>query len=135
MFRDDRFLRDLHFGTSTDRLVLRATVRRWDRFRIVVVIAHPGPYILRSAPATQGTRGRLEMRDSSGNTREAGEIATGEIIELGVPFAAIGASGGTSLQFQVKVFHDGIERECYPESAPFELAVPGADAALANWLV
>jgi hypothetical protein len=39
------------------------------------------------------------------------------------------------VQFQVKILHDGIERECYPESAPIELAIPNGDAALTQWVV
>jgi hypothetical protein len=39
------------------------------------------------------------------------------------------------VQFQVKVFERGIERECYPENSPIELAVPSAESALAEWVV
>jgi hypothetical protein len=32
------------------------------------------------------------------------------VIEIGVPYGAIGAIPGSSVQFQVKVYHEGIER-------------------------
>jgi hypothetical protein len=83
----------------------------------------------------KGAKGKLQLHNHDGERREIGTVAADEVIELSVPFAAIGATPASSLQFQVKVFHDGIERECYPESAPFEVITPGSDAALANWNV
>lgn len=135
MFRDDRFLKELRFGSTTDQLVVRAEVRRWDTFRIVLILHTPGPHILQSAPMRRGETASLHFRTINGTGKEIGLIASGDIIELAVPFKGLGAQPGSVLQFQVKVFHDGIERECYPESAPFEVHVPGEDTVFSNWFV
>jgi alpha-amylase/alpha-mannosidase (GH57 family) len=135
MFRDDRFLRDLHFGTDTERLLLRASVRSWESFRVVLVVHQPGPHILQSAPLSRGQSSQFHFRASNGAEKTVGLIAAGTVIEAAIPFAALGAQPGGALQFQVKIFHKDIERECYPENAPFELVVPGSDALLENWVV
>jgi hypothetical protein len=135
MFRDDRFLRELHFGSTTDQLVVRADVRRWADFQVILVVHAPGPHIVQSGSIKRGRTSSLLLRDHQGIQRNAGTISAGTVIEIGVPFTAIGATPGSAVQFQVKIFHEGIERECYPESAPFELIAPGADAQIANWFV
>ena len=135
MFRDDRFLRELHFGATMSELVVRASARRWDKFRVVIVVHSPGPHILQSAPIHRSSKGTLQLRDQNGHEHPVGQIAAGNVIEISIPFAAIHATPGSTLQFQVKVYHEGIERECYPESAPFEVPVPGVDAPIANWMV
>jgi len=56
-------------------------------------------------------------------------------VELAIPFHDLGCAPGSILQFQLKLFHDGIERECYPETAPIELTVPHADTRIAQWAI
>jgi alpha-amylase/alpha-mannosidase (GH57 family) len=134
MFRDDRFLKDIYFGTNGDALVLRLGVRRWDGFRIVLVIHAPTAIVFQSAPIKRGTRDSFTPL-GNGKSASVGAVSSDQIIELSLPLSAISASGGAAIQFQVKIFHSGIERECYPESAPFEVHIPTAEVTLANWVV
>ena len=135
MFRDDRFLKDIRFGSTAHQLVIRSEVRRWDAFRLVLIVHSPGPHILQSEPMRRGETGRLHFRSTKGAGEEVGIIAAGNVIEVAIPFAELGAQEDSIMQFQVKIFHEGIERECYPESAPFEITVPGEDAPISNWFV
>jgi alpha-amylase/alpha-mannosidase (GH57 family) len=135
MFRDDRFLRALSFGADHAQFVLRADLRQWGPFRLALVVHQPGPHVLQSAPMARGLKGPLRFQGDARREVDAGMLVAEDLIELSVSFAALGALPGSTLQFQVKIFHEGIERECYPESAPFELIVPGPEAALANWVV
>ena len=135
MFRDDRFLRSVRFGCNTTGLHLRFDLRRRGRFNISIIFHQPSQFQAQTPVVAKGRRGTLTLVDGAGRESETGEFAVDEIIEVSIPFAALNARAGTAIHFQVKVFEKGIERECYPENSPIELIVPGADAALAQWVV
>ena len=135
MFRDDRFLRAVRFGCDTQRLHLRFDLRRAGGFTISIVFHDPAGVLVQTPPALRGTSGKLTIRRPDAADEKAGEFAADEIIELSVPFAALGVHAGAALRFQVKVFEKGIERECYPENSPFVLTVPGFESTLAEWVV
>jgi len=132
MFRDDRFVSVLFFACDTERLYLRCDLRRWGRFQIVIVFHQPAGVLVVCPLITRGHSGVLTVRNAHGE-RQAGEFAADEVVELGIPFSDLGAKD--AVQFQVKILHDGIERECYPESAPIEMAITNEDAALMQWIV
>ncbi len=133
MFRDDRFLKAIRFGCDDTNLHLRCDLRRWGRFQIVLVIHAPTPLVLQTPPLARKLDAPLTIRGVV--AKEAGRVIASDAIHIVLPFSDLQAKPTSSVQFQVKVFHDGIERECYPESAPIEIAVPGEDAALVNWIV
>jgi hypothetical protein len=133
MFRDDRYVRTVRFGCDQTHLHIRCDLRRWGKFHIVLVFHGPSPLVLQTPVLTHDLRGALAVRGR--RPPEVGRVVGGEVVEMSVPLSALGAQPSNTLQFQVKVFHEGIERECYPESAPIELVVPGEDAALVNWVV
>ena len=135
MFRDDRFARALRFGCDTKRLHLRLDLRRAGDFTVSIVLHQPEGVILQTPPATRGTSGKIKVTGRNGADILAGEFASDEIIEMSVPFSVLGVEAGSALRFQVKIFEKGIERECYPENSPIELAVPGVESALAEWVV
>ena len=56
-------------------------------------------------------------------------------MHAGIRLAELGLTGDAPLAFQVKVVQDGIELECYPESAPIQFPLLGPDFALRNWIV
>jgi alpha-amylase/alpha-mannosidase (GH57 family) len=135
MFRDDRFLRTVRFASDTERLHLRFDLRRWGRFDIRIVFHQPSGILVQTPVVARGRRGTLTLIPREGEERETGEFAADEVVEVSIPFAALGVRAGSLVQFQVKVFEKGIERECYPENSPIELAVPGPETALAQWVV
>ena len=135
MFRDDRFLRAVRFGCDTQRLHLRLDLRRAGEFTVRVVFHQPAGVLAITPPATRGSSGKISLRKNGSADVQAGEFAVDEIIEFSVPFAELGVHAGVRLQFQVKVFEKGIERECYPENSPIEVDVPGFESTLAEWVV
>ena len=134
MFRDDRFVQTMHYGCDSDNLYLRVDLKRWGQFKFAVTFHQPGDVLALTPPLTHSLHGALTL-NVRGQQRPAGTFATGEIVEFAIPFAELGAQAGATIQFQMKLFHNGIERECYPESAPIELTVPSPEAALAEWRV
>jgi alpha-amylase/alpha-mannosidase (GH57 family) len=133
MFRDDRFVRTVRFGCDQKHLYIRCDLRRWGRFQIVLVFHGPSPLILQTPALSHNLQAPLTVRGR--RPSDVGQVAAGDLVEMKIPFSDLGAQPSNALQFQIKVFHDGIERECYPESAPIEVTVPGEDALLANWIV
>ncbi len=134
MFRDDRFLNEFFFATDTERLHLRFDLRKWGRFTIAVVFHQPSDYLVCTPILARGKRGTAMLVHDSGDT-EIGELTVDETVELSIAFAELAIEPGQAIQFQIKILHDGIERECYPETAPIELTAPAADTALARWVV
>jgi alpha-amylase/alpha-mannosidase (GH57 family) len=135
MFRDDRFLRAIRFASDTERLYLRFELRRWGRFQISVVFHQPPGFSVQMPILARGRRGTVSLSRSNGEEREVGDFAADEVVEAGIPFTALGVQQGSVVQFQVKVIEKGIERECYPETAPIDLVVPGPESALGQWVV
>ncbi|MEQ1851004.1 MAG: glycoside hydrolase family 57 protein [Chthoniobacteraceae bacterium] len=135
MFRDDRFLRVIRFACDTQRLHLRFELRRWGRFQISVVFHQPPGLIVQTPVLARGRRGTVSVSGHNGEEQEVGDFAADQVVEASIPFSSLGVHQGNLIQFQVKVFEKGIERECYPESAPIELVVPGPETAMANWVV
>jgi alpha-amylase/alpha-mannosidase (GH57 family) len=135
MFRDDRFIHTVRFGCDPEYVYLRLDLRQWGRFQVAVVFHQPPGFLAQSPPLARGRRGTLTLTRRGGGEAEVGEFVADEVVELRIPFTALGVGHGHAVQFQVKVFHEGIERECYPEGAPIELVAPGLEAPLVNWVV
>ena len=135
MFRDDRFVRALRFGCDTERLHIRLDLRRAGEFTVSVVFHQPAGVLVETPPARRGTGGKVTVRLDDGTAVETGEFAVDEIVEIGIPFSALGVNARSALRFQVRIFEKAIERECYPESSPFEMVVPDQESALAEWVV
>ncbi len=134
MFRDDRFLREFFFAMDAERLHLRFDLRKWGRFTIAIVFHQPAGLLVCTPALARGKRGTALLTQASGET-EIGILAVDETVELSIAFTELGIAPGAPVHFQIKVLHEGIERECYPETAPIELTAPTADAALAQWVV
>ena len=135
MFRDDRFVRALRFGCDTGRLHIRLDLRRAGEFTVSVVFHQPAGVLVETPPARRGSSGKVTVRLDDGTAVETGEFAVDEIVEIGIPFSALGVNARSALRFQVRIFEKAIERECYPESSPFEMVVPDQESALAEWVV
>ena len=132
MFRDDRFIESLHYGFDEERLSIRVDLRRWGQFKLALTFHQPQGLVVVTPALMHSHRGPLTLNER-GTERAVGELATGQVVELTIPFADLGVEPGGIVQFQLKLFHNSIERECYPETAPIELAVPSAETRLAQW--
>ena len=134
MFRDDRFIQTIRYGFDESQMYIRVDLRRWGQFRIALTFHQPAGVVILTPQLSPGLRGEL-TRTERGTERPIGTLATGEIVELSIPFKDLGIAAGSILQFQLKLFHNGIERECYPETAPIELTVPDAETRMAQWAI
>ena len=84
------------------------------------------------------TRGSLEERpDADWRAVPSGGpgalAAAGQILEIAIPFAALGAAAGAPLAFFVSLHRDGHEIERHPVHRPLEIAVPAEDFEDYNW--
>ncbi len=134
MFRDDRFVQSLHYGCDEAQLYFRVDLKRWGQFKLALTFHQPADVIVVSPQLSHSQRGKLTLTER-GQQREVGQFATGEIVEFAIPLSELGVSPGGLVQFQMKLFHNGIERECYPESAPIEVHAPTAEWQLSQWSV
>jgi alpha-amylase/alpha-mannosidase (GH57 family) len=81
-----------------------------------------------------GADGALVARPASGGA-PLGEGRFGDIVELALPFAALGVSGGQMLRIAVRVLRGGVEVDRLPRYGHLRLRAPDADFELENWRV
>ena len=134
MFRDDRFVQSLQYGCDESQLYLRVDLRRWGQFKLALTFHQPADAVIVSPQLAHSQNGTLTLSEG-GLQKSVGKFATSEVVEFAIPFADLGVAPGQHVQFQMKLFHNGIERECYPESAPIELIAPTDESRLAQWSV
>ena len=134
MFRDDRYVQSLQYGCDESSLYLRVDLRRWGQFKLALTFHHPANALVVSPVLSHSLRGPLTLIES-GRECGIGQFAASEIVEVAIPFVDLGVAPGGLVQFQMKLYHNGIERECYPESAPIDLRAPDVDSRLAQWRV
>ncbi len=113
MYRAGRLIERIHFGNSDDMFFLRVDLRKHEAATLILQFHQP-------------VEVRVEISASGADSAR---------IPFGLPLADLGAVGEALVAFQVKVVQDGIERECYPESAPIQFTLLGHDFVLRNWIV
>jgi hypothetical protein len=110
-------------------------MRKWVPLSLRLEFAQPRgivaitPVLHRDGPQS------FTLRNGDGKDVVRHSLAVREIVEWGIPFADLGLAPGDPFAFQVRLFREGIEVECYPESAPLQLSVPTAEFSLASWVV
>ena len=135
MYRADRIVRKIHFGSDARTFFLRVEVRKWEPIELLVQFQQPAGIVVRTSVLMHGGVGEFTIGRAGGETRTRTSLVLNGAIELAVPLADLGLAGEAPVAFQVRVFRDGIERECYPETAPIQFTLLGADFALRNWIV
>jgi len=113
MYRAERLVSQIHFGNSEQMIFVRADLVKPETATVVVQFHQPSEV-------------RLE-KVVTPNTRQS--------VIFALPLAELGAVGEAPVAFQVKLIQDGIERECYPESAPIQFTLLGHDFVLRHWIV
>ena len=113
MYRAERLVSRLQFGNNEDTFFLRVDLRKRAAAELFIHFHQPVD--------RQASLGSLSTPRG--------------FIQAGLPFTDFGVDTDTLVAFQVKVVQDGIELECYPESAPIQFAVLGKDIALRHWIV
>jgi alpha-amylase/alpha-mannosidase (GH57 family) len=135
MYRADRFVRKIQFGNNEETFFLRVDLRKWDRISLAVQLHQPAEIIVESAVLVRGEKQKFTISRAGAKPLRRSSLAVKDGVEFAIALADLGLVGEEPLAFQVKVFQDGIERECYPESAPIQFTLLGKDFALRNWIV
>ncbi len=91
-------------------------------------------------PGTNGVPSRFFINRSSDGIQyellaEADTIAMGQILEIGVPFDALGWKQGERFSFCVEVLVDGKVIETYPPKGYIPIEMPGRDFEQMMWSV
>ena len=134
MFRSDRILSKIHFGSDDRAFYLRLDFAQRRPFSLVVEFHEPDGMTVRSALLAERGRHTLTITRDGAALDEAA-AALGDLLEVEFPLADLGLAPGTPVSFQVRVFVDEIERECYPEHCPIQFTLLGAEWALEHWMV
>ena len=135
MYRTERFLEKMFFGFGDDTLYLRLDLARWERVAVTVQFFQPQGFVVKTGPLLRSDSQRFVISAPGRAELTRDTLAADEMIEMGIALSDLSAQPGDSLSFQVKIFKDGIERECYPESGPIQLTVPTDEFALKSWVV
>lgn len=127
----------LRYGFDAARLYLRVdfAADRAPEGDVTVDIEMLAP-VARTLRAGFLAAGRWAIeREDEGRVEAAGEAALEEVLEMAVPFSALGAEPGQTLELFLH-FGRGAERlETLPPGRPLRVAVPGAEWEVANWSV
>ena len=135
MYRAERIVGKIHFGSDERALFLRVDLRKWEPVALTVEFHQPAGVLVRTGVLTRGGAGEFTIEKAGGEKLTRTSLVVGDAIEFALPLADLGLAGEAPVAFQVRVFRDGIERECYPENAPIQFTLLGADFALRNWIV
>jgi alpha-amylase/alpha-mannosidase (GH57 family) len=135
MYRSERLLTKLYFGSDEHSLYLRLDFTQPCPFAAAVQFHEPAGVRLDSAILAEPGRHLLTLTRSDGSTESFAGAALGDLLEIEVPLTALGLAPGATVSFQVRLFIDGIERECYPESSPIQFQLLGPEWALEHWMV
>lgn len=113
MYRTERLISRVQFGNNEEMFFIRVDLRKRATAELVVQFHQPV---------------ECQVRIPLAGVRKS-------FVHTGVQLAEFGPVVEVPLAFQVKVIQDGIELECYPESAPIQFPLLGQDFALRNWIV
>ena len=134
MYRSERFVTELRFGNDAHRLYLRIDLRKWEAISLVVQFHEPAGVVIRT-PVLAQADAQFVIECADGAMKEATTLAAHDLVTLAVALDDLGVAPGQTVSFQLKVLQAGIERECYPESAPLQFALLGEDWEFARWVV
>ena len=135
----------IHFGFDAQTLYVRVDLTRRaqdmlaDKGELRLSFFEPAGHrvVLRKGP--YGAEASvLERRGPSDWVPKPGTMArgaAGQIVELGVPIADLGAKAGQSLRFSIVLWQDGQALERYPPHNPLEVRIPDRDFAARQWSV
>jgi alpha-amylase/alpha-mannosidase (GH57 family) len=140
----DAQVEQVHFGFDAQRLFVRV-----DAGRAMVDLLAEGAEVVLKFFEPRGARfvvrqvaGRLlagfgaaEAPEGRGALDPRGaRAAAGSVLEVGLPFAALGAAAGSALSFVVLVCDEqGAERERHPGNLTLDLVVPDAAFESRQW--
>ncbi len=136
MYRSERLLKRFFFGNNAGFLFIRLDPVRWERASVRIEFhgKQIGILELTSLRSPDENPFFLWIAPDGSISRHVG-IAVQDVLELEVPLSLPPLNEGSVVRFQVKVFEDGLERECYPERVPIEFSLSCQNYALEHWMV
>jgi alpha-amylase/alpha-mannosidase (GH57 family) len=139
MYRSERLLKQIYFGNDSVCLYIRLDPQRCKSATIRVEFYGPEPASLEFPLLPYPRVSAYNWSRNLDMVLPCKALVIGEVIELAVPLALLGAEAGVRVRFQVKVIERGgegeIETECYPERVPFEYDFLRKDHAVEHWIV
>lgn len=135
-------LRQIWFGFSPDRLLIRVdtegraseSLAAVDRVRVGFV--DPADWeIIIDCPSTPRPIGHIEHAHDLSSNGTTVEVATGKILELGVPFGRLGVKADDPLRFYVELLQGETSLDRAPREGIFDLVVPSPDFERLMWQV
>ena len=135
----------IQFGFDDSTLYVRVDLTRRaqdmlaDKGEVRLSFFEPAGHRVVLSRGADGTEAQvLERRAPSEWAPKAGASArgaAGQIVELAVPIAALGARPGQPLRFSIVLCQDGQALEQYPPHNPLEIQIPDRDFAANHWAV
>ena len=130
MHRAERLVNRIEFGNDNHTLYLRIGLEKWQKLSLTVQFHEPSGVTVETGLIAPRSARETSLRGAGGHA-----LIANDAIMLAIPLADLDVEAASIVAFQVKLFRDGVERECYPESAPIQYALLGPDFALQNWIV
>jgi alpha-amylase/alpha-mannosidase (GH57 family) len=128
-------MRRVLFGVNEANLFLRVdgiSGKDLENGSILLRFTLPRPVEAR-APLARGSRGALEWLAGAAGGGDAGEYAVGNVIEIRVPLARLGASVGTVVYWRVVLEQSGEAVEVIPRLGEFATPTLPSDFTSQNW--
>jgi hypothetical protein len=135
----------IQFGFDDSTLYVRVDLTRRaqdmlaDKGELRLSFFEPAGHRVVLSRGADGTQARVfERRGPSEWVPKQGASAhgaAGQIVELAVPIAALGARPGQPLRFSIVLCQDGQALEQYPPHNPLEVQIPDRDFAARHWAV
>ena len=135
MYRAERMVSEIHFGSDERTFFLRVDLRKWQELALTVQFHEPAGTVVRTGVLARRGTAEFTVEKPGCERRTRTSLVVNDGVKLSLSLADLGLADGASVAFQVRVFRNGIERECYPENAPIQFTLLGADFALQNWIV
>ena len=143
MYRAERFVEAVHFGTDLKTLYLRIDMRGDvdlpARAALRVNIVQPHHHALVIPKLRRGKMScELWETDSTGSYRKLATIKDAQykrIVELAVPFELLGWNVRDQAAFFVQFLEGEVELERHPEMGTLSLVVPDEGFEVENWRV
>ena len=138
MHRANGRVREAYYGFDLDHLYVRLDFATADppgrATDLRVEIAAPRPASVTILRLERGTP-RVTIVEPGGTSRELADARCriGEVLELALPFSALGLERGTAVELVLQIIEDGHPVETYPSDQSVRFLVPDAGFESENW--